>query len=274
MKNLITKTINEWIKDNSLVYSAALSFYLVLSLPALLIFLVYIGSLFLVSKQIQNNIIGSLQGHVSPSVIDMITVLFDRIPSISTNSIGALISFLFLIYSASSFLMQVKNFLEKAWEVKPKESNTIEELIWDVIVSILVAVGFGGLLVLSVVIQEVFYAASILLQGVFPLSPSIAQYVGFAASFLTLVLFFILVYRVLPDSKLDLKPVTVGSFLAVILITIGAYVMTLFLRYSNPASFYGALGSILAFFLLIYYSSIVFTISAEFTKIYSESIKT
>ena len=273
MKNLITRTKNEWTKDNSLVYSAALSYYLVLSLPALLMILVYIGSLFLVSKQIQNNIIGSLQGHVNPSVIDMITVLFDRVPSFSTHSIGALISFLFLLWSASNVFRQLKNFLEKAWEVKPKESNTIKDFIWDAIVSFFIVIGFGGLLVLSVVIQEVFYAASILLKGVFPLSPSVAQYVGFAASFLTLVLFFVLVYRVLPDTKLDLKPVTVGSFLTVILIMIGAYVMTLYLRYSNPASAYGVLGAILAFFLLIYYSTIMFTIGAEFTKIYSESIK-
>jgi membrane protein len=226
-----------------------------------------------VSKQVQDNIMASLQGHVDQSVIDMITVLFEKIPNFSSHSIGALIGFLFLLWSASNVFRQLKNFLEKAWDVKPIESNTIRDFIWDAIVSFFVVIGLGGLLVLSVVIEGVFYTASILFHGVFPLSPSVAQYAGFTASFIMLVIFFMLVYRVLPDIKLDLKPVFAGSLVTVILIMIGGYGMSLYLIYINPSSIYGAIGSILGLFLLLYYSSIMITIGAEFTKVYSESFK-
>jgi len=47
--------------------------------------------------------------------------------------------------------------------------------------------------------------------------------------------------------------------------------MSLYLAYINPASIYGAIGSIIGLFLLIYYSSIMITIGAEFTNVYSES---
>lgn len=81
-----------------------------------------------------------------------------------------------------------------------------------------------------------------------------------------------LVYRVLPDTKLGLKPVFVGSLVTVILITIGKYAMSLYFLYSNPVSVYGAIGSTVGLFLLIYYSSIMITIGAEFTKVYSEPL--
>jgi membrane protein len=63
----------------------------------------------------------------------------------------------------------------------------------------------------------------------------------------------------------------VGSLVTVILINIGKYAMVFYLQYSNPVNVYGAIGSIIGLFLLIYYSSIMITIGAEFTKVYSES---
>ncbi|MPM80121.1 hypothetical protein SDC9_127167 [bioreactor metagenome] len=165
----------------------------------------------------------------------------------------------------------MKNFLEKAWNIKPKEPNTIKDFIKDAIISFFIVIGFGGLLVLSIIIEGTLYAASRMFHEFFPFSPSIAQYAGSITSFLILILFFMLVYRVLPDTKLDMKPVFVGSLVTVILITIGKYAMSLYFLYSNPVSVYGAIGSTIGLFLLIYYSSIMITIGAEFTKVYSES---
>lgn len=271
LKNLAIGTIKEWMEDDAKTYSAALAYYFVLSLPALLLFLVYIGSIFLLSKQIQDNIIDYLQGLVDQRVIDTINALFENIPDYSSLSIGALIGFLFLLWSASNIFRQLKNFLEKAWKIEPIESNTIKDFIKDAVTSFFIVIGLGGLLVLSIFVEGVLYAASRLFQKFFPFSPSVALYTGSAVSFLILVLFFMLVYRVLPDSKLEIKPVFIGSLVTAILITIGQYAMSLYFIYITPGSVYGAIGSIIGLFLLIYYSSIIITFGAEFTKVYSES---
>lgn len=269
--NLVTRTVKEWMEDDAMTYSAALAFYFVLSLPALLLFSVSIGSIFLKSSQLQENIIDYMQGSVDQSIIDMISALFENTPEINFLSLGALIGFLLLLWTASNVFRQLKNFLEKAWDIEPVESNTIKDFIKDAIVSFFIVVGFGGLLMLSIVIEGILYAVSRLFQGFFPFSPSIAQYTGSIASFLILILFFMLVYRVLPDTKLDMEPIFAGSLVTVILITIGKYAMGVYFLYSDPVSIYGAIGSTIGLFLLIYYSSIMITIGAEFTKVYSES---
>lgn len=267
---LVTGTIKEWVEDNAQTYSAALAYYFVLSLPALLLFSVSVGSLFLRSKRIQDNIIDNLQGLVDQRVIDMISALFEYIPEVNSLSIGALIGFVILLWSASNVFRQLKKFLESAWDIEPAESSTVKDFIRDSIVSFFVVIVFGGLLALSIIIEGVLYAASKLFQGIFPFPPVLAQYAGSIASFLILVLFFMLVYRVLPDTKLDLKPDFVGSLVTVILITIGKYALGLYFTYVNLTSVYGAVGSIVGLFLLIYYISIIITIGAEFTKVYSE----
>jgi membrane protein len=271
IESLVTGTIKEWLEDDSVTYSAALAFYFVLSLPALLLFSVSAGSIFLKSKNIQDTILNYLRGVVDESIINMITVLFEHIPAINSLSIGALVGFLLLLWSASNIFRQLKNFLEKAWDIKPAESNSIKDFVRDAIVSFIIVIFFGGLLVLSIIIEGVVHLTSNLLNGLLPFSPIIANYASSIASFIILVLFFMLAYKVLPDKSLDFKSIFVGSIVTVILITIGKYAVGLFLAYSNPVSVYGAIGAIIGLFLLIFYSSIMITIGVEFTKVYSET---
>jgi membrane protein len=271
IENLVTGTIKEWLEDDSITYSAALAFYFVLSLPALLLFSVSIGSIFLKSKNLQDTILNYLLGVVDESIINMIAVLFEHIPAVNSLSISALVGFLLLLWSASNIFRQLKNFLERAWDIKPAESNTVKDFIRDAVLSSILVIFFGGLLVMSIIIEGVVYFGSNLLHGLLPFSPIIANYASSIASFIILVLFFMLAYKILPDKSLDIKSIFVGSIVTVILITIGKYAVGLLLAYSNPVSVYGAIGAIIGLFLLIFYSSIMITIGVEFTKVYSEA---
>src|SRR5660398_11931 len=94
------------IRDR-ITYSAALAFYFVLSLPALLLFSVSVGSIFLKSQNLQDTILNYLQGVVDESIINMITVLFEHIPEINSLSIGSLVGFLLLLWSASNIFRPV-----------------------------------------------------------------------------------------------------------------------------------------------------------------------
>jgi membrane protein len=267
---IVTRTIKEWREDDSLTYSAALAFYFLLSLPALLLFSVSLGSIFLRSRNIQDALLNYLQGAVDDNIINMILGLFDHIPKMNSISMSLLVGFLLLLWSASNIFWHLKNFLERAWDIKPTGSNHIKEFIRDAIVSCFIVIVFGGLLVTSIIIEGFVYMGSDLLHRLLPISPVIADYASSTVSFLILLLFFVLTYKILPSSSLDSKSIFVGSLVTVILITMGKYAVILFLAYSNPLSVYGAIGSTIGLFLLIFYSSIMITIGAEFTKVYSE----
>lgn len=271
VKNLVTRTVKEWLEDNALTHSAALAFYFVLSLPSLLLLSASIGGIFLKSKSIQDNILNHLEGIIDEAMRNMIILLFERIPELSSLSINALIGLILLFWSASNIFRQLKIFLERAWDIKPTEANNLKDFIKDIVTSFVIVVLFGGLLVISILVEGFLYTASKLFQQFLPFSPLIADYTGSIASFLILSLFFILVYRVLPDKSFDFKSIFVGSFVTAILVTIGKYALVLYFAYSSPTSVYGAIGSIIGLFLLFYYSSIMITLGAEFTKVYSES---
>jgi membrane protein len=223
------------------------------------------------SINLQENIINYLQGVVDESIINMIIVLFEHIPKINSLSISASVGFLLLLWSASNIFRQLKNFLDTAWDIKPAGSNNIKEIIRDVTVSSVIVLFFGGLLVVSIIIEGLVYMGSVFIQGILPFSPLITDYTSSTVSFLILVLFFVLAYKILPNSSLDFQVyfcrITCNSNSN----NNRQICCWTFLAYTNPVSVYGAIGSIIGSFLLIFYSSIMITIGVEFTKVYSES---
>src|SRR5665647_3865852 len=73
--------------------------------------------------------------------------------------------------------------------------------------------GWGG--------RTQFDFGSSMLHRFLPFSPVIANFASSIASFIILVLFFMVAYKVLPDKSLDFKSLSVGAIVTVILITIG-----------------------------------------------------
>lgn len=270
-KGLIIGTFREWVDDNGKTYSAALAYYLVLSLPALLLLSISVGSIFLKSKDIQQLIFNSLEGIVDERIMGLVNLLFEQIPEVESLSLNALIGFVFLLWSASNVFRHLKNFLEQMWNVEPAENGTVRGFIRNAILSFIVVIIFGGLLVISILVEGILYRSSKVLQDSLPYSVSLVQYTSSIASFLILVLFFMFIYRVLPDTKLDFKPTFIGAVVTVLLITIGKYAFGIYLLFSGVNSLYGVIGSIIGLFLWLYYTSVMLTIGVEFTKVYSES---
>jgi membrane protein len=72
----------------------------------------------------------------------------------------------------------------------------------------------------------------------------------------TTVLFGML-FKVLPDVKMDWSDVWRGAFITAVLFAIGKYCISLYLTHVAPASTYGAAGSLVLILLWVYYSSLI-----------------
>jgi membrane protein len=271
IRRLIQKTITRWIDDDAITDSAAIAFYFMLSMPALLLFSVSLGSIFLKSKSIQDLIINNIQGIVDDSVVAMIITLFQYLPKTDSLSFSTIVGLLILLWTASGFFRQLQKFIEKTWNVRHSTTSTINEFVRNTILSAVIVMVFGFLLVFGIIVDSIFYIVSSLFDGLLPFSAKLASYSTSIASFIMLLIFFIVVYRMLSHRKMSYRCVLMGSLVTVTLITIGKYIVTLYLMYSNPLSVYGAIGSLIGLLFLIFYSAIMMTLSIELVKVYIES---
>lgn len=269
IKELAVTTLKNWRENNSIIDSAALSFYLLLSLPAILLFFVSLGSIFFASGQVQDNIIEYMEGIVDASLIEALKAFLANMPATDSLSLSALTGLLLLMWGAGNVFRQFKNFLYRIWNVPPSQGKFAMNFLKDVLLSTITVIVFGGLIVVSILIEALMFTGSRILHTYLPLF-GVVQYVGPVATFVVLVMLFIFVYLILPDIDLDLKCVIVGSVVTAVLITIGKYAVGFYVTHSDITSVYGIIGSVIGLLLWIYYSSIVVTLGAEFTKVYSQ----
>jgi membrane protein len=270
IKEIIARTLHEWSNDDGATDSAALSFIVLMSLPALLLFLLSVSSFFLREEAVQKSIIEYVSTVVTDTTMEALQALFQQIPQTSTITLGLLISFALFLWTAGNLFLQFEKTLNRMWEVSYEKSTWYEELIKKRISSFIAVFIFVLLIMLTTVFEVVFFSISRQLDGFLPLPAWAIQYTSSIVNFLILVLLFIYLYRVLPETKMDYKYVITGSFLTVTFITIGKYVFSLYLRYADPTGMYGSVGSLLAIFLWIYMSAIIVTVMVEFTKVYAD----
>jgi membrane protein len=268
IRELIVTTLKEWKRNNSITDSAALSFYLLLSLPAILLFTVSIGSLFLRSGQVQANIVEYMEGIFNPTLLGSLKTFLTNAPETASLSLGALTGILLLMWSAGNVFRQFKKFLDKIWKVPVSKGNFARNFLEDIVLSLITVLIFGGLIVVSTLLEALMLTGSRLLYAYLPVS-GVAQYAGTISAFMVLVMFFTFIYLVLPDVDLCLICVVSGSVMTAFLITIGKYAVVFYMAHSDLSSVYGIIGSVIGLLLWIYYSSIIITIVAEFIKVYS-----
>jgi membrane protein len=84
-------------------------------------------------------------------------------------------------------------------------------------------------------------------------------------------LLFAMIYKVLPNVRLDWRDVWTGALVTSVLFGIGRLLIGLYLGQSGVASSYGAAGSIVVILLWVYYSSQIVLLGAEFTKVYAHN---
>jgi len=269
IKELAVTALKNWRENNSIIDSAALSFYLLLSLPAILLFFVSLGGIFFSSGQVQDNIIEYMEGILDSSLIESLKAFIANMPAKDSLSLSALAGLLLLMWGAGNVFRQFKNFLYRIWNVPLSQGKFARNFLKDVLLSTITVIVFGGLIVLITLIEALMFAGSRTLHTYLPLF-GVLQYVGPVVAFVVLVILFIFVHIILPDIDMDLKCLVAGSVITAVLITIGKYAVGFYVTHSDITSVYGVIGSIIGLLLWIYYSSIVVTLGAEFTKVYSQ----
>ena len=78
-----------------------------------------------------------------------------------------------------------------------------------------------------------------------------------------------MIYKILPDAKIEWRDVWIGAALTSFLFSIGKIAIGIYLGSSGVTSPYGAAGSLITVLLWVYYSSLIFFLGAEFTQVYA-----
>ena len=269
--SLLKQTFSEWLEDKVPQLGAALAYYTVFSLaPLILLLLAIVGFLF------HNDPAGAwkrmteqMSYFLDKSAIDVVEGIAQKASQPNKGLLATSIGILLALFGASGVFGQLQNALNTIWGVKAKPGIGIAGFIRSRFLSFAMVAGVCFLLLVSLVLEGVLKSFSQYVQAMFPGGIVIALVVYSIFDLAVVVLLFALIFKFLPDVKIQWRDVWIGAVMTAIFFAIGKWALGLYLGSGAAASAYGAASSLITLLLWIYYSSQILLFGAEFTQVYA-----
>lgn len=270
LPSLLKETYKGWNEEDPFRQSAVVAYYAILSLPGLMVLVISaVGAIWgreIVSGRLNDEIEAALGSEAAKAVQTMVTnsTMDDQSWWAMLLGIGV------LIYGATGVFYQLQMTLDRFWKVKSDPKAGIKKLLLDRAQSFAFILVIAFLLLISMVLSAAINVLDDYLEQIFSeFTVTIMYVVNIAVSLGIITCLFAMMFKFLPDAKIEWKSVWVGAFITAILFTIGEFLLGLYFGASNPGSTYGAAGSVILILLWVSYSSLILFFGAMFTYVYA-----
>jgi membrane protein len=260
-QQFIRNFLAKFSKDQTTTLAASLAFYTALSLAPLVILFVTISSQF--SLELQNNFVSEAEfvvGSEGAAAFDMIIESAKTRPDLT--SIASLVGVLTLLLSASMIFGELRNALNRIFEVAPRAAPKpgYFRKAWAVAREHILHVGFALCFILILILS---LAASSIINAAESNTNSAAAVINIVLSLISYVILFALTFRYLPDRRQPWRRAIRGGALTAVLVVFGTEIIGLYLGNTAIGSAYGAAGSVIVLLVWVYYSTLITFVGAQ-----------
>src|SRR6266496_4053474 len=268
---LVKQTAQEWLQDKAPQLGAALAYYTVFSLaPLILVLLAIIGVLFRDDPAgAWDKITQQMSYFLDPSAMQVVQDIARKASQPGKSTIATVIGIALALFGASGVFGQLQDALNTIWGVKAKPTRGIWGFLRARFLSFAMVAGICFLLLVSLAIEALLKGFSRYVQAMWPGGIAIAVTVYLVFDFAIVVLLFAMIFKFLPDVKIQWRDVWIGAFMTAILFGIGKWLLGFYLGSGAAGSAYGAASSLITLLLWVYYSSQILLFGAEFTQVYA-----
>ncbi len=263
-------TISGFLNEDSMKYSASLSYYTVFSIGPIFVLMIALAGIFYGEDAIEGKVFMELRGFVGNSAAKQIQEVIQNLQLSGKSNLALLISGITLILGATTVFGDIQNSINKIWHVRAKPKKGWLKLIQDRLLSSSLVIGLGFLLVVTLIVNGVILAATDQLQRYFPdMTVMLMNGINFALSFGIIFLLFSVIFKVLPDVNIHWRTVRAGALFTSILFVLGRYLIGVYLEHSATQDTYGAAGSFVLILLWVYYTAAILYFGAIYTREYA-----
>jgi len=260
-------TFKQFNEDGVLRLSAATAYYAIFSIGPLLVLIIGLAGLVLGQEHVRLEVTAQLKGLVGDKSAKLIESMM--VSRHGQSLLATIVGGAALVFGAAGVFGQLQDALNTIWEVKAKPGAGIWAYIRARFLSVGMVLGIGFLLLVSMVLSTCATAFAGYLGHLISLPAWVVPSFNELVSFVVITLLFALIFKVLPDVKLQWSDVWVGAIGTAILFTIGKFLLGLYLAQQSTSSPYGAATAFVLILMYVYYSSLILFLGAEFTQVYA-----
>lgn len=262
---LLKDTYVSWDKNDPWAKSAIIAYYALFSLPSLLIITVHFAGVFFGTQAVEGRVTSEITGLIGKESADLIEAMIINSALSESSLLFIIFGIGVLIFGATGVFFQLQKALNDIWSVRAKK-NTLLATLKRRVVAFWMVLAIGLLLLISLIISSAITAFSDFIESYYAnLSSGLVKVLSFVFSQIIITALFATIFTVLPDVKVKWKTNLIGAFMTSLLFLIGKYLIGYYFSESDPASVYGAAGSVVLVLLWVYYTCLILFFGAEFT---------
>ena len=272
--NIIKTTFSNFMEKKVFKLSAALAYYTIFSLPALLLIVIWITQLFMRDNSVEAAVYSQIGGFVGEDAAKQVEQTIKNAALSSETTVATIIGIFTLVFGATTVFSEMQDSLNAIWNLraKAKKGKGLVKLILTRLVSFSMVVTLGFLLLVSLFVSSVIDVFMQALTDRFPdVTVVLAYIINLLITLIVTSALFAIIFKVLPDAHIKWRDVRVGALVTGILFIIGKFLIGLYLGQNKMSSAYGAAGSVVLILLWVYYSATILYLGATFTHVYAKA---
>lgn len=268
---ILKQTINDFLDDKVLRMSAALAYYTIFSLPAMLIIILWVSDIFLRKEAAEGTVYGQIAEFVGTDAAKQIETAIRNAGMYEGGKVAAIVGIITLIFGATSVFGEIQDSINHIWRLKAKPQKGWMKLLINRLMSFSMVVSMSFLMLVSLLVNGVLAIFIGQLTKIFPELAVVAVYVlNLLLTFGITAFLFGFIFKFLPDAKVEWRHVRAGAFTTAFLFMAGKFLIGYYLGHNKMSTVYGAAGSVIVILLWVYYSSMILYFGAEFTRVYAQ----
>jgi membrane protein len=263
-------TFNEWWRKDPFRESAVIAYYAIFSIPGLLMLIIAIAGYFFGKDSVIQNILTQISDTMGKDIAVQIRDILIKEGDAKTTLWGSIIGIVTILIGSTGVFVELQKTFNIIWQVKVVPKSGILPILRARLFSFGLILAIAFLLTISLVISTALAAMNNWIRiGSSEATAVFFNILNFLTSLAVISTLFGLMFKILPDAKIKWKHVWLGSIVTGLLFTIGKTGLAFYFSKSNPASVYGAAGTIILMLLWVSYSSMILFFGAEFTAAYA-----
>jgi membrane protein len=262
--NALMASGRRWLAHKSPKAGASLAYYSIFSMGPLIVVVISVAALVFEREGVQHQVVDAIRGLIGDKGADAVGGMLGGADRPKQGLFATLIGTATLLFAAIGVVVQLKEALNRVWEVEPGERSGLWGFIREYILSLAGLLAFAFLLLISMLLSAGAAAMGKFVGG--GLSEAVLQTVQFAISFMTTAATFALLFKFMPDTRVAWRDVLIGAIGTAVLFEIGKFGIGLYIGKQGLESTYGASASIVVLLIWVYYSAQILLFGAEFTR--------
>lgn len=266
------EAFRNWNAKDPFRESSVIAYYSIFSLPGLMVVVFTVTSYFFSQDAVNGALHREIAQSMGSETADQVGEIMSKASTNEKSVWATIVGIITILVGATAVFVQLQESLNKIWEVKVE---TEKSGVWLYLKARFFSFGLiltiAFLLLISLVVTSVIAAMSSWIETHWPSFMMVLfQVFNLLFSVGIITILFAMMFRILPDAKIQWRSVWIGALLTSILFSVGKSALGLYFGKADPASGYGAAGSIVLILLWVSYSSMIVFFGAEFTKAYGE----